>query len=788
MRTVIIPLLVWTGFACSPLRDNESLLASIGDPCNELEDCGAGLVCSAEERCAPVGEPGTADIREPCAADDDCRISLVCGGAGRCARGRQGEVADPCNGDESCGEGLACNREGRCARDGEPGTIEEGGSCELTDECGYGMVCSAANTCTPVPIWAGVECENIDGAGRVLFEVPRGGRTTDFFRLPWPNDVARSGNAVDLDGYPGLEQFPEPGQAVGGVLAALEAEGAGFGLNSAVIFRFSRAVEFETLSFGGETQNFIFVDITPGSEARGRRPRARFFATTDRSRYICDNWLGIRPSEGTPLEPGHTYAVMFLEGVLDKNGVPLQADDDLITVMGPTRPRDPALSSAWERYLPLKTWLVEQGIAAQKVIGATVFTTDDPTRRMVAMKAAVEEGVEPELTRAASCDDAASPCGGAAGRGCGPRDPDFIEVHAVALLPRYLEGVPPFEFAGGQVQFENGRPKLQSQAEVCVAITIPRRERPVGGWPTAIFAHAVGGHFRTFIERGLAKSMAQKGYAVVSFDSVLQGRRNGQPEPLTPQIIEERFDDPYDPIFSRDHAFQAVADLFSLTRLLKRTRLRVGMADLGFNRERFTFIGHGRGGELGVPFAALETNLEAVVLSSAGGSVMDQLQLTLDPVNHGARFGVALAEPALNGMHPGLQLYQTWLDARDPMNFGPLLRSPPEELAPRHVLFVYGTADTITPGATMNFLATSARLSRVGPEREPLQAIQPVEDGPTANANVRVNGKSVTQAIKQYAPVRGDGHDVIFESPEVQSDLQRFFQALNDGAAPTISP
>ncbi|MEZ4468957.1 MAG: hypothetical protein R3F43_32130 [bacterium] len=194
MRKVIIPLLLWTGFACSPLRDNESLLASIGDPCNELEDCGAGLVCSAEERCAPVGEPGTADIREACAEDTDCRIGLVCGGAGRCARGRQGEVADPCNGDESCGEGLSCNREGRCARDGEPGTTSEGDACAVTDECGYGLVCSASALCTPVPIWAGVECDRIDGPGRVLFEVPRGGRKNDFFRLPWPND--RPGRAT----------------------------------------------------------------------------------------------------------------------------------------------------------------------------------------------------------------------------------------------------------------------------------------------------------------------------------------------------------------------------------------------------------------------------------------------------------------------------------------------------------------------------------------------------------------------------------------------------------------
>jgi len=790
LRTASLALLVLS--ACSPLRTNDALLKKIGEACEQLEDCGAALVCAADGVCTPVGEPGTADREEPCAGDTDCRIEYVCGGAGRCARSRQGEVADTCNGDESCGGDLVCNREGRCGRMGEPGTVPGGGMCTASEECGFGLVCGADGLCNRVPLWSGVECETLDGPTRVLFEVPEGGRTTDFYRLPFPNDVLRTGTAIDFDGYPGLEQFPEPGVAVGNVLAALEVEGTGFSLNPAIIFRFSRAVEFATATFSGDRPNFIFVDITADNPSRGRRPRARFFATTDRARSICQSYLSIRPSEGTPLEVGHTYAVMFLTGLLDTSRQPVNADADFRDVMGPTRPRAPALAAAWDRYQPLKSWLAESEIPVDSVIGATVFTTGDPLATMAAMRPAVQAAPAPELTRAVSCDDARSPCAGSPGRGCGPRNPAFIEVDGIATLPGFLEGVAPFERSGGTVHFEGGRPRVQRQEEVCVALTVPRNgPRPVGGWPVVVFAHDLGDHYRSFIERGLAQTLAEAGWATISYDGVLQGARGGGADPLTAVELETRFNDPLDPVFMRDHAFQGAADLFGLVRMLRSTRLRVGMADLGFNREHIVFLGHGRGGELGAPFAAYEADLQAAIFAASGGSVVDQLQYTLKPVNEGARFGVALAEPHLNGMNPGLHLYQNWLDTRDPMNYAALLRSPPEELLARHVFYIYGTGDTITPARTMNFLATGARLGLVGTAFEELQAIQPVDGGPIGQGNVRINGRNVTQVIKQYRPGAGaDGHFVLFDSPEVKTDLSTFLRALIDAnqGIPSVAP
>ncbi|MGK0358681.1 MAG: hypothetical protein ACI9U2_000973, partial [Bradymonadia bacterium] len=306
---IVFSLLASLALGCSPLRDNDAVPQQVDEPCAELAECAAGLACAQDATCQAVGEPGTAGREEPCGADEDCRIEFVCGGAGRCARSRQGDIADICSSDASCAPELRCANSGRCARIGDPGTSAEGVDCENTDECGLGLICGGdGGICTAVPTWAGAACEPVGGPARPLFEVPRGARETDFFRLPFPNDVLRIGNRINLRGHPGTEQRPEPGDAIGAVLAAQALNADGFGLNPAITFRFSRGVDFNSLVFGGDNKNFVFVDITPNNDRFDRLPRARFFATSNRSRYVCENWLGLRPVEGSPLDSGHTYA------------------------------------------------------------------------------------------------------------------------------------------------------------------------------------------------------------------------------------------------------------------------------------------------------------------------------------------------------------------------------------------------------------------------------------------------------------------------------------------------
>jgi hypothetical protein len=147
---------------------------------------------------------------------------------------------------------------------------------------------------------------------------------------------------------------------------------------------------------------------------------------------------------------------------------------------------------------------------------------------------------------------------------------------------------------------------------------------------------------------------------------------------------------------------------------------------------------------------------------------------------------LGLVDPDLNGMHPGLQVMQHWLDARDPVNFGLLFRRPPEGVNLKHLFMVYGANDSQAPPVTQNALATSLRIPLVGSTIEPLTAV-PTPETPSVSANI---GGRVTHGLKQYGgDGAGDGHRALFDNPAAIADVDAFLGALLGGeAAPTINP
>lgn len=799
------PLLVSLGLVtlalalgCSPLRDNDAVPATQGEACGEDIDCGPGLVCAQSGTCEILGEAGTAARGEPCVEDTDCRAGLLCNGTGRCGSGGSSGEGQGCQADSSCDDGLVCGQSGMCASPGSPGTTPADSPCETDDQCAFGLLCGPEFTCVSQPRWTGVECgpSAEEGPTRMLFEVPRGEIASDFFRLPFPNDTRARGGSVDLAGFPGVDVHPEPGDLLGRYVTAVREEGSAFGPDQAAIFRFSGPVDFSTLDFGNDSPNFQFIDITPDADSRGRLPRSRFYATGGRSRYVCPNWLGIRPSEGTPLGYGNTYAVLFRAGITDNAGAPLVADDDLTALLGDVPPEHPALQSAWTRYAPLRSWLADDGVPTEDVVGATVFTVSDPRTRLEATRTAVVDGPAPTVVEAVACDaGVTSPCADA-GRTCDAASPEYVEVHALVSVPNLLQGVPPYTDWGGDTVLRNGQPRIQRQEQICVMLTVPRGSAPGDGWPVTLFAHGLGGDARTAIESGLAARLSQAGWATVGYDGVLHGGRFGGDAPPTLDQLVAVLDDYTRPGLMRDQAVQGAADLFALARLLQ-TGLRVptGVGETRLSPSQVAFIGHGRGGAYGVPFAAYEPGLVAAVFAGAGGDMIDWLNRKTAPRNLSAELRLAFADPTMDGMHPALHLMQTWLAPRDPVHYGLLLRRPPEAVPGKHVLFMYGVDDPITPPTTMNYLALAMRLSQLGPGPAELTAIAPLTDDAdnpvsSVRGNVRISGQSYTQVLRQYtAPDGSDGHRVLFDSPAAQADLAAFFQGLVDDeeGIPTLS-
>ena len=789
-----LALFLASASGCLPDRSNDAYRRTAGQFCTQQNECAAGLVCAANGLCATVGSPGSAASGQPCGETSDCQQSLFCSDRGFCVQPGIGAIDAECQGNEACRRGLVCARPALCAEPNAPGTKQLGDSCGGDEDCGFGLACGAEARCERPTAWTGAECDapsEIGGPPRVLFEVPRAGVPTDFFRLPYPNDIRARDGVLALDSFPAPPRLSsdERDDIVARFAAATTDDVRGFGLNAGIVFRFSTNVDFGSLVFGGDDATLLFVNITPESPNKGRRPRSRFFATTNRSQYVCHNWLGIRPSEGTPLEPNNTYAVLFLRGIVDTRGTRLEADRDFVEVLGENEPEHPALEAAWRAHSPLRAWLREEGIVADRVIGGTVFTTGDPAARADKLRESVR-GVElMPLSELVVCDgQTVSPCQADAPRICGEPNESFVELHGRVNLPVFQRGTAPYADRGGDFSYDElGRPVPQGLVSTCVAVTVPKREPDAGGWPVVLYAHGVEGSFRSSIVDGVAARLARLGYATVSYDGVLHGPRVGGAVP-SGESTASLIDNLSNPAAMRDHVLQGAADLFAMTRIVEQTDTMADGVPVVFDTGRLGFFGHGFGGRVGAIFVAHEPEIGAAVFASTGGSVGDMLLGQTAPRNLSAVVRVGLADADLNGLHPAIGLLQTFLDSADPVNYVGRLRNPPSGFGAKHVFQLYGVGDEVTPPASMAAFAVSAHLARVGPEAEKMDSV-PAADAAVVRGNVEVRSTRVTMGVRQYVPSAGEpGHRVAFENGTATRDLERFFSSwLEDPeGVPTI--
>lgn len=132
-----------------------------------------------------------------------------------------------------------------------------------------------------------------------------------FFDAPFPIEHRRNG-----DGTLRLDDFPDPGSSASltQILALVAAKPTGFSLNGAVFLRFDGAIDAANLPSPRDATKpespLFLVNVTKGSEGRGRRvPIVSSFKSRAET-YSPENLLAVMPYPGFPLEPDTTYAVV----------------------------------------------------------------------------------------------------------------------------------------------------------------------------------------------------------------------------------------------------------------------------------------------------------------------------------------------------------------------------------------------------------------------------------------------------------------------------------------------
>jgi hypothetical protein len=672
-RSIVWLSLLWIG--CDGNLSGGKLGPALGESCED-ERCRSGLVCGHEGVCVEDGDLGGTPEGDDCSASAECQYELV------------------------------CSSDNFCAEAGGAGTGGAGDTCGSDDDCQAGHFCADDGTCTDVgiPFWEGATCpdDDLEGEFRVLFDVPDlpASGEIDFFSLPFPNDT-RLGTTghVDLSGFPD----PGDGTAVGGLLDALEAGPAGWGVNPTVYFRFSRPQDLDTVTADGDAATVRWASLDEDADDYGDLTALQFFTRNTRGKYICQNWLGVSVADGRPLEEGHTYAVWLTKGIHDTDGDNAVRDNGFKVMVGDERPTDLTLGRAYDAYAPFREYVAREGLDLSSIAGAAVFTTGYPSRGVRYFREVTGgEDVDIAASDLTACDTGViGPCDDGGARSCGSAGAGFTEVQGHLSVPRYRTD-------GGSVAYDPSslRPAIQGMEDACFAMTVPAGTKPAAGWPIALYATDVGGTFRDAVSTGVAEALAAEGIATISLELPGHGERGTS------------YVDPANPPAWLGNQLQAGADAHAVLRFVQEWSVAAAAsptgADIGFDPDQVWFVGQGEGASTGIDFLAWTLGVKGGVLGNPAAFELHAFADQDAPVDVEHGLQAAFADSALTRWHPMLGLLQEYFEVADPVNNAlAVVRDSATES--KHLLVVDGTADDVLPTLSRQSAMRALYLPTAGP-------------------------------------------------------------------------
>ncbi len=781
----------------------------------------------------------TCQIGPECSTGN-CGPNRTCDPAGMNAAGTG------CAGDADCAKGL------RCAFDGvsvfpsciAEGTKDFGQACTTTRDCYQGLTCNTSTMKCDVPPlpagagaalphglppylpsptavpWAGAMCPApvTTGAVTARFHVPRAADPMDgdFYKLPFPNDAARDATGkVSYANHPHDPSPPVGFDVLKPYLDALSSEP--FGNYPTAFFTFNGQFNFSSISAAGNDPQLRWVDLTGQDTGAswGQRLGFQFYTTNGGNKYICPNFLAVRPPRGQPLKAGGVYAIILKAGVTTAgNNMPVQQDADLTALLSATAPTDPALMTAYAAYAPLRDYLGKAqptAIDPTAVVSATIFTVGTPTAATAQMRPSVQAiATSPAVHGWTLCSaGATSPCPQHDGdRNCGSPAAGFDEYAALVDLPIFQQGNAPYLGAGNGGNIDLSQPIVAPARteSVCMGLTVPKGTAPATGWPVVIYAPGTGGSYRSQAIDGSAAMLSSidlgggttAGFAVLGIDQIGHGpRRCGgmavcMPD-VSPDNVVFNFSNPQ---AARFNYIQGAADQHALERVVQTLTIdaTVATTPTKFDPTKTVFWGHSQGATEGALFLASDGAIGGAVLSGEAGGFIESLLTKVSPVDIKDGLWVALSEAnadAVNLYHPVLSLLQNWIDPSDPIHFAALDVTPAVPMGvtpfPRNIFQPSGTSDTYTPFPVQITYAIAGGLGLVSPVVDETGAAFGSNLVASVSGNIPLGPLMSTAAFRQYIPgATYDGHFVAYDNATAQADVTKFLARVAMGQIPKV--
>jgi len=625
----------------------------------------------------------------------------------------------------------------------------------------------------------------------------------NFFDLPFPSDLRRQPDgALDLHGFPN----PLHTKTIARYQQAIS-KGYGYSTAPTIYFHFSGPIQESNLpaspaeSIRPESSVFL-VDVDPNSPERGRRfPLIlRFYAERPSLFMGPENLLALLPLPGFVLRENTTYAAVVMKNLASKDGRPLAASAEFQTLAQGKTPEAKLGAAAAESYRPLWAWLQEAGIPTEEVAGATVFTTGDPTARMLRIFEAVERmpALRPEAPLKLQREY-----------------PDYYVLEGTFRAPQFQTGTPPYKNGkGGWMVFDDqGYPIVQREETVPFVVCVPKGQMPASGFPLLLYIHGTAGKSTQVVDRGRqpdpqtpapegtgpALVAARRGIASAGAALPVSGERGGDPM----MISFYKF---WNPESLRDNIRQSVAEAALFLRLLQALRIDPKLcpaADASasasglifFDPKRTAAMGQSLGSLIVGIYAAVEPGIQAVIPSGAGGhwgwlaskgNYFDWAYLRKRNLGVTEALGADI-------FHPLLALMENGLAEADPLSYAPhVILQPLPGRAPKHVWLSIGLYDHYFKPEAQNAIAAGLGLDAAGelPEKSLLDFLaldgRRVLDYPISD-NLKVDGRSITGVAAQY-PQDGilDGHHINFQLDQTKYQYGCFLKTLFETGEPTV--
>ncbi|MBK6685525.1 MAG: hypothetical protein IPG45_13735 [Deltaproteobacteria bacterium] len=627
-------------------------------------------------------------------------------------------------------------------------------------------------------IGCGGDCLSEDPAGvHVHFDDPQA-PLEGFLSHPFPADgLMKPSGLIRLDHFPN----PTESSTLKDYLGVFSAEIRGFSVTSGLYLAFSGPVDpgsfpsdpSAALSEGAPVE---LIDVDPSSPERGRRFPLRLRYRDEASLYLPAHHLIALPPFGATLRGGTRYALLLNEEVRTPSGEPVVTTQRLRNLLAKGCP-DPGPSRLSEAFQPLAKLLDEQGRSPKEIVGATVFTTQQPVEEMRALVEVAKAQPVPNARNFAKYQ----------------RQARFSDRYLAELeLPGFQSGQIPFRSLGDGGAFRrdaDGKVMVDHQETTRIGISIPADQTmPADGWPVVLYSHGTGGSYQSTYDDEVSDRLGRVGIAVIGYDQTLHGPRD--PTGSDPNLT---FFNLFNPIAARDNVRQGAADLAVLAQVIDQLVVPAEVAGQAhhFDVNRMGFLGHSQGSLVGAPFMAADTTMKAAVYSGLGAILSITLQERKDIVDFSALLSSLLQFPegeVLDDFHPVLTLIQTFIEPADPIAYARThYEAPPGGLL-RDYLMVEGFLDFASPARGQEAFATAAHFPVVAPvHRLPEAAVWlgPAAQEAPATDNVMGAGGPVTAGLIQYPE---ETHFPIFDNGDANRRYVEFLRsALIDGQA-TIPP